>query len=310
MKKITLLILILNFSFSLSYGQYGDLIFSTTIDFEISHDWIQLDTSIDENIWRIGMPSKFYFDSAYTAPYAIITDTIYSYPENNYSYFDIIIDDDLPGWWEWGEGIIGFWHKYDTDSLEDGGYIEVSYDGGTSWMNIINDNIAMEISNIDFYSNSDTILGNIPAFTGYSNGWVYSEFYWWWNALVKDFPEDSLIVRFIFQSDENNTNKEGWMIDHIHFNGYEIIGGIENNHLYKKNIKVFPVPAKDYFVIEFNNNSEFTLELFDNFGKKIMKKGKNKTNEIKIDCGNFGKGIYYYRLFSNNERYSGKILIE
>ncbi len=312
MKKITLFLFIITLTFSLVHGQYGSLIYTDTINFETSHNWVHLDTSITNNIWRIGIPSKTYLDSAYSIPYAIITDTINSYPINNYSYFDIIIDDDSPGWWMWGEGIISFWHKYDTDSLKDGEYIEVSYDGGNSWMNIINDSLAMETSNINFYTNSDTILGNIPAFSGHSGGWIYSEFYWFWNALVKEFPQDSLIVRFIFKSDSIQTNKEGWLIDNIVFNGYEIIGDISYITLGSEKVKLYPNPVKDFFTIEFSNpkNDKFILELFDNLGKQIMKKKNIKTDKINISKINLDKGIYYFKLFNDDEIHTGKILID
>ncbi len=99
MKKITLFLFIITLTFSLVHGQYGSLIYTDTINFETSHNWVHLDTSITNNIWRIGIPSKTYLDSAYSIPYAIITDTINNYPINNYSYFDIIIDDSIGGWW-------------------------------------------------------------------------------------------------------------------------------------------------------------------------------------------------------------------
>jgi hypothetical protein len=193
MKIIVTLILIQICIYSMAFAQYGDLNVTDTINFESDNNsFIKIDTSQNGSIWKIGVPSKSYFDSAYTEPNAIFTDTSDSYPNNSFSYFDLIIKDTLPfNFFRWGEGIIGFWHKYDTDSLTDGGYIEVSYNGGNSWVNIIHDTLNLEISSVNFYTNSDTITGNIPAFSGHSNGWIYSQFYWFWICLTKDIPADS-----------------------------------------------------------------------------------------------------------------------
>jgi len=47
---------------------------------------ISLDTA-KQNVWQIGAPHKHYFDSAYSRPNVIVTDTSLPYPINNNSYF-------------------------------------------------------------------------------------------------------------------------------------------------------------------------------------------------------------------------------
>ncbi len=178
-------------------------------------------------------------------------------------------------------------------------------------MNIINDSLNIVTSNINFYTNIDTILGNTPAFSGHSNGWLHSEFYWFWDCLAKEFPQDSLIVRFIFKSDSIQTNKEGWLIDNIVFNGYEIIGDISYITLGREKVKLYPHPVKEFFTIEFDNtnNNTFTFEIFDNMGKQIIIKKSIRTNKIKVNKLNISKGIYFYKLYSNEKILTGKILI-
>ena len=51
------------------------------------YKYILIDTTIDNNIWQIGKPSKSLFSSALSSPNAIITDTSNTYPINNESYF-------------------------------------------------------------------------------------------------------------------------------------------------------------------------------------------------------------------------------
>ncbi len=79
-------------------------------------------SSDSNNIWQLGKPNKVFFDSAYSGTNAIITDTINSYSVTNHSYFDIKIPSN--SWFQLGNRIISFKHKFDTDSLKDGGYIE------------------------------------------------------------------------------------------------------------------------------------------------------------------------------------------
>ena len=288
-------------------SQYGNLIFTDSVNFESNYPWIQIDTSNSENIWQIGVPDKPYFDTAYSASNAIVTDLHYSYPSNNISYFDIVINNGNENNWLWGEGIISFWHKFNTDANIDGGYVEVSYDSGNTWVNIINDNWGILTIPTNFYSAEDTILGGIPAFSGNSNGWQYSEFYWYWLALTKDFPEDPLILRFVFQSDDVNTGKAGWMIDDIKFNGYEVSGSSEE--ISASDIRVYPQPAMNNFTLEFENNGNSNFELFDSFGRLVYKDIEITTDKINVKTNDFCEGLYSYKLYNGERMFTGKILI-
>ena len=58
----------------------------------------KIDTSVAGNIWQIGKPHKTIFDSAYSRPDAIVTDTIHDYPANNLSTFAIKIFDPHLDW--------------------------------------------------------------------------------------------------------------------------------------------------------------------------------------------------------------------
>ncbi|MFH1160959.1 MAG: hypothetical protein V1733_08435, partial [bacterium] len=78
---------------------------------------------------------------------------------------------------DWG---LTFVHKYDFDSLQAGGFLEVAYDTTSQFINIIYDTVEPELGlNLNgMYTQNDTIAGGIPAFTGKSNGWVYSQIFW------------------------------------------------------------------------------------------------------------------------------------
>ncbi len=311
MKNNVLLLLGLILTSSIANGQWGPLVFTDTVSFESPHSTnLRIDTSQSGSIWKVGIPSKTFFNSSYSHPNAIFTDTGY-YPNNNYSYFDLIIKDTQYGWFGWGEGILGFWHKYDTDSLLDGGYITVSYDGGNIWKNVINDSIAIWTIPTNFYSSTDTIKGNIPAFSGYNNEWTFSQIYWFWNGLTKDWPQDSLIVRFYFKSDSINNNKEGWLIDHILFNGYQVTGNV-NDKIINSPVNIYPNPGRDYFNFTFHNpySECFKIELFDNLGNLILEKDNIRTNKFILFGSNLNKGVYFYKLFNTSKLFTGKILVK
>ncbi len=287
MKKIVFLISVLLAVFSMenSYGQWE---FNDNCDFD-NQFFKHCDTLKYEGIWHKGKPHKKYFDSAYSKPFAIVTDTIHPYPSNNHSTFEITIlskSGCVP--------IVGtspltlsFEHKYDTDSLNDGCYLEISYDGGNSWVNILNDSLiykdslayfhnAIDFSN--FYKNTDTIRGGIPAFTGKSKGWVYTSIEWKWCEGVKKLYPDSAIVRFNFKSNSKNTNHEGWMIDNIDVSR-GVCGGINEMKNENGELRVYPNPARNYINIELGIRNEdlgiqknkFVLTLRNIEGQEVKK---------------------------------------
>jgi len=185
MKRISLLLLITIIDVRIIScqitGAEGDLLFEDTLTLRPLYPWITIPSS-EENIWQVGKLYKDFLDSTLSGKHGIVTDTLNSYPVNIDDYFDIVLPvmDSA-----WGEGILSFYHRYQTDSLYDGGFIEVSYDYGISWNNIIFDASHINENFIGLYNQSDTISGGIPAFTGTNYEWSYVELYWWWIALLK-----------------------------------------------------------------------------------------------------------------------------
>ena len=77
-----------------------------------------------------------------------MTDTLNSYSNNQLSYFEIVFtqNDDS---WAIMEGYIKFDHKFETDTLIDGGFISVSHDSGKTFINIIDEPV-VHLDNIYF----------------------------------------------------------------------------------------------------------------------------------------------------------------
>jgi hypothetical protein len=290
-------------------------IFNSYIDFETNNDLIKIDTSQSDNIWQIGVPSKILFNSGYYAPKAIVTDTLNNYPINNLSTFQIkIIPDTTVAWYgQWGVGVLNFWHKYDMESNKDGGYIEIKYDNDTNWTNVIFDSLPeFGINHNNFYSSSDTIEGNIPAFTGTSSTWTFSQFEWNWCFGVKGYDHDSIVIKFIFKSDSTNTNQEGWLIDDLTF--YIDLCGGGFPELGNDNIMsfVYPNPVTDisYFKIDSPLHDTKDILIYNSLGvlKKTLKSASDKTIIRNTD---YNQGVYYYNVITNDIIISkGKFIIK
>lgn len=310
--KNKIILIILLFVFVKVNAQIGPVIYSDTNYFESPNIHLEIDTTQIGNLWQIGTPMKPIFNAAYSPTHAIITDTLNNTPQNNLSSFTLKF---LPDFW--GSGKLTFRHQYDMDSLHAGGYIDISYNGGTDWVNIVNDTMSpdgfynwMFTNSNNFYSRQDTIYGNIPAFTGSSNGWQLSEYVWVYMMMVKwNIPSDSILIRFNFISDATAINKEGWMIDDITFNGYQIMGGIETYQNDNSLIRIFPNPANEYINIESKTDLK-SIKMYSVDGKLVYDSEINKKHSTKISMNAFKQGVYFIKTVDINENTSFNKIIK
>lgn len=293
MKRISILFLFL-FVLNQSFGQdtiffdaYGpDAYRFFDIDNKDTTDkYFYVDTTQTNNIWQSGVPSKFIFNSAYSNPLALVTDTLNPYPNGNLSSFEFVVKTD-----DWT--YISFWHKFNSDSLIDGGIVEASYDNGGSWTNIIN---IPGYDLFNFYTSSSTIIsnGSNPGFTGN----------WDWNKSIIQYPGALNYVRFrfTFTSDGIDNNKEGWMIDNFEFLcvGTGIDEMERNSHVH-----IFPNPTSNFISIQTENNIKFkSAEIKDVLGKTIL-----TTNNSTIDLSKFESGIYFAEVTTDKGKYVKRII--
>lgn len=293
MKRISIVFLFL-FVLVKSYGQ--DTIYSTAYTssqyrfFDLNNrdtvdTYFYFDSTQTNNIWQLGEPSKTIFDSAYSTPLAILTDTLNPYPNGNISSFEFVVKTD-----DWT--YISFWHKFNSDSLMDGGIIEASYDNGASWTNAVN----IPLFNLtNFYSSSSIISSNSnkPGFTGNFD----------WKKSTISYPSSFSYIRFrfTFTTDSINNNKEGWMIDNFEFQcvgtGIDEIG--TNSH-----IRIFPNPTSNFISIQTENNIKFkSAEIKDVLGKIIL-----TTNNSTIDLSKHEAGIYFVEVTTDKGKYVKRII--
>ncbi|MCK5134255.1 MAG: T9SS type A sorting domain-containing protein [Bacteroidales bacterium] len=297
----------INWIFLCGYSQIsqpiGNLVFEDTLSMNPVHEWVSI-PSPNENLWQVGYPNKQLFDSTLSGGPILVTDTIESYPTNadNYLLVSIPSVDSL-----WGVGIFSFYHRYNTDTLSDGGFIEISYDRGQTWINLIRDNNHVQVNFIGLYSEIDTISGNIPAFSGTSNDWSYVELYWVWIALTKKSDEQwaNTILKFRFKSDSIDSEGDGWMIDQIVFRAYSVPGSIEDYS--KPAIHIFPNPVSDVLNIYFPPGQKCnTMKIYGTNGTLVSSEIIDESNSVNLSY--LPEGLYWYILFDDSVKLSsGKL---
>lgn len=296
--KNLILLLTISLTSIQSFAQWRENVYDT-ITFEEPYEYLVIDTS-SQNIWQIGEPNKIFFDSAYSIPNAIVTDTLNFYPINNNSYFDLKIgafnyDDGYPY-----DIFIEIKHKFDTDTLKDGGFITVSYDNGLTWMNIINDTVYGQATpswdNANLYNFNDTLYNGQFGFSGHSNGWITTMFSWHYITVKNniDVIGDTMIVRFNFISDSIENNKEGWMIDNIKLYSVDLGFGINDIKSLKFNIT--PNPMNETAIIELDSYNEIQLSIFNFQGNLVRQKNYFNNQSIIINRDKLNSGIYFIKI--------------
>jgi hypothetical protein len=259
-----------------------------------------IDTTQVDNIWEIGKPQKSSFDSAYSSPNAICTDLENNYISNNLSSFQLTIVSN-----NFGTGLLEFVHKYETDTGNAGGYLEISYDKGITWLNLVHETNWRN----NFYGETDTIAGNIPAFTGSSDGWSQVSFYFLWYALTKKadrWPSgwglgmyenpDTLLLRFNFMSNEKAIENQGWLIDDIRFQVWAISNS--DSDIPINNYSLFYQPETRKVRINSNNtiNFKYSVSIFDIQGRSRL----NFPNSPEIlDVSDLNTGVYIVCIYSD-----------
>lgn len=306
MKKIFTFIVVFCSSF-LGYSQ-----FNLNIDFESNGQYAVIDNSQPDNIWQKGTPSKTFFNSAYSVPFAIVTDTLLMYPDNNLSTFRIRAI--TPGAC-WGIGYLTFWHKYKTDSLHAGGYVEVAYDSSTVFHNIIFDTVEPQLGHygINFYTKNDTITGGIPAFSGNSAGWIFSQYNWIWMIGTKSPFHDSLTIHFNFKSDGPAVPDEGWMIDNIQLVINACTGAIEDHEKNIPKVEITPDPFNDKaaFRLIHMHEGKYKLSIFDRLGSNVLENVITPSRSVIITRSGLSSGLYFYQVTDGKTQIvTGKFMIK
>lgn len=308
-KKLLLALLLIAGSVTFSNAQidYGwSTLDSSKIEFHpdsaisLHNGSLIIDTS-GISVWQLGTTTKSFFDTAA----GIMTDTSQFYPVNSNDGFVVKMR-------RKDHTIFSFVHKYQTTAGKDGGIVEVSVDSGLTWNNIIGscyDHVIGGFKYENMYSNLDTIIGHIPAFTGTSSGWdtTYIQV---WNALpvrvtgsCPTLP-DTIYFRFRFISDSVADNLDGWLLGGFRAENHIYPGAV--NEIKQDVLAVAPNPsASGVFTFPaLEQKNKYRITITDVQGRTI----KDQPYSTTFDISDYPAGLYFYKVSNGVIQYNGKLV--
>lgn len=258
----------------------------------------------NSSTWQIGSPSKIRFNSAFTIPNAILTDTLNAYPSNDSSSFTI----DIPLQW-FSVGILALeWvQSLDFEENVDFGFVEFRTSDTAQWQNVFQNNYVYNVFGFD--SSNVKMHNGIWGFTGQSdrnNMWVCLDLSFLWATSTND----TLSFRFSMLSDSVQSNQEGWMMDNFaaHLTAFHTI----NENKSDKFLNLSPNPSRGIIDISAQKTGTVqyieSIELVDLNGKIVKRWGLSPT-KFTIDVSDQTAGVYMLRINSNIMKEEFKIVI-
>ncbi len=163
-----------------------------------------------------------------TTPWAIVSDSSNSPTHSWFTSDEAVVKDQrlvtaaahtIPA----GPSVLEFWHSYNTETNWDGGVLEFSTDGGSTWLDILDGNPSRFIEggyegNLNSSSNP---VGGRAAWHGDSSGWGRVQ------VDVSDFNGQDVMFRWRMGCD-SSVSDVGWWVDDIRiFSGSECTQGPE-----------------------------------------------------------------------------------
>lgn len=107
---------------------------------------------------------------------------------------------------------LSFWHRFNTEDGWDGGVVEISTDGGSTWTDL-GTKMIQNGYNGSLGTGSGNVLGGRQAFTGLTNSFMKTV------VNLSSYAGQSVKVRFRFSSDDNTAPAGGgWFVDDIILN--------------------------------------------------------------------------------------------
>jgi hypothetical protein len=247
-----------------SFGAFAQ--YSIYQNFETPNDDFRTNFYIDtvncsNNLWQIGRPQKAFFDSAYSYPNAIVTDTLNQYPVNDTSIFYLTMAGSYHALLS-----LSFYFKLDIDTLATA-KMELSGDGGLNWINPIT-----EDTTFMFYW-----VGGKPRFDTSTTGWrkfdlnmdTWSQSY---PGSHFSFPHyrtsDTIIYRFTFITGDSLVHHDGWIMDN--FRGLNT-ARVGMDKVEEISSVIFPNPSNGTIFLRpnFRGTAEDRIVVYDMHGQQV-----------------------------------------
>ncbi len=267
-------------------------IINITFDDSAYRSYIFIDTiNFHHNLWQVGKPHKTVFDSAYSAPNVLVTDTSLPYAANDTSVFILKVPKYL--------GVIGGMpfiymlsvrYQLNLDSNAKA-RIEFSGDGGLTWKDLLKGDTTHTLTWGAFSG------GTKPNFDTSTHGWQLFNV-----SSFSDFKNgsspDTTLFRFSFLSGNNDSAKDGWMIDDIQIVYYsEGLVGLVGS----KQLCMFPNPATNELTI--SSADMITSVTISNLqGQTLYSNHYHGEKQVQIDVAGFPAGGYFIKINGSDVR--------
>ncbi|MEM7163598.1 MAG: hypothetical protein AAF487_14295 [Bacteroidota bacterium] len=289
------------FTFSILAGQSAlEPYEGIWLDFEDDqlYEYLLINPEDSTNLWNIGFSNKFNGDSVS----AIYSDTSNIYSNNSLSWFQIKMDQHIQG----GPTIIQFDLMGDAQE-GDGLYIEVSYDDGATFENIVFDTIPgawigsyTPEESLNLYLPEDTLWNGEPGFSGSQDQNIYIQWQGYCvNQSRSSIDADSMIVRFNFTSDSISSNHPGYAIDNLYL-AIELCWNLDD--LFQNSFEIIENPVSEVIRVKSLDvgYQNFSYALYSMNGKMIKSRHSLFDSSLLIPANDLIPGNYF--LLLRNEK--------
>jgi hypothetical protein len=103
-------------------------------------------------------------------------------------------------------------------------------------------------------------------------------------------------------------NSSGYLYA-LHWGADSEITGVTEINNKNSEIKIYPNPTQQYFIVELPKEQSFSLLVYDVTGRTIYE-NKTATGTVKVDCSNLGSGIYFVKEVNQRTVLTGKLVKE
>jgi len=269
--------------------------------FENGGDELLIESNSSNLLWEIAAPSNTLLNAPGSGTVAYVTNATGDYPNNSttslYTNCYDLTQITTP--------VLAFQMAFDIEQDFDYLTVEYSTDAGANWATL------GTASDANWYNSSSTLNG-LPG-----NQWTGegedSNPIGGTNATIHDYSydlgaftsESNIVFRFKFITD-GGAIEEGIMIDNLVVNGTLSLIDDEFTSI----VSVYPNPSSGIFNIEWPNNENTSITVYNYLGQKILEKKNIITGSYPLDLSNQSKGLYILKIASNGKLASKKIILK
>lgn len=295
----TIYTFILLFCFTQLYSQIyttGRIIGQDSCNFSsIDCSIVKFDTASTNSWTRTDYASKAFLAIGYNDSFALVTDTAQYYKPGSVSSFTIFKNTGDEYNYTDGNFLLSFYHKMNSDAGNDGGFIEVSFDYGQTWTNVVFDSVNLELSEPQFglnmYTGDQLLANGQPGFSGDISEWTLVEVPFSIYIMLK--KPRAVLVRFTFVSDSLQDEKEGWAIDNVKLSRVDLPGGLDQLNKASTIFSTSPNPCVDELQISARSGKlNGTISIYSIEGKLVTEHTLDNIQTQKFDTRKLPAGMY------------------